>query len=94
MISEEIIRHIKEITSKHFDGSARFFIFGSSATDEKFNDIDLGIINGKIDRNKMEKLKEEFEESSIPYKIDVINFNDADQKFRDKILKEKIIWLT
>lgn len=94
MIGDKIIKQIKEIVSRHFDGGVRFFIFGSSVTEEKFNDIDLGIINGNVDRNKLEKLKEELEESLIPYKIDVINFNDAEQKFRDKILREKIIWLT
>lgn len=94
MISGEITKRIKEIVSRHFDGGVRFFIFGSSVTDEKFNDIDLGIIGEGVNREKIERLKEELEESSIPYKIDIINFNDVDQKFHDKILREKIIWLT
>jgi predicted nucleotidyltransferase len=94
MISGEIIKRIKEVVIGHFNGDVRFFIFGSSVIDEKFNDIDLGIIGKSANKERIEKLKEEFEESSIPYKIDIINFNDVDRKFHDKILREKIIWLT
>jgi len=38
--------------------------------------------------------KEALENSHIPYKIDLVDFDKAAPKFQKKILKQNIQWLT
>ena len=94
MIDKKYLDKIKEITNKYSENNERFFVFGSSVTEDKFSDIDLGFVDGKIDEDKLRQLKDELEESLLPYKFDVVDFNKADKEFRDKNLNSKIIWLT
>ena len=71
------------------------FIFGSRATGggRKFSDIDIGIKSKKqIDSLLLSDIKEAFEESNIPYTVDVVDFSHVSDRFRD-ISFQKIIYL-
>ncbi len=94
MVNKRIQDKLKKMVVENLGHGARVFVFGSSAIENKFHDIDLGIIDGDTDDKKIRKLLEELEESDIPYNVDVVNMNEVDKKFRDKVLSEKIIWLT
>ncbi len=80
--------------TKYLDATTRIFIFGSSIIQSEFHDIDVGIIDGNTGKNMLYKIQEELENSTIPYKVDIIDFNTVDTKFREKVLREKILWLT
>lgn len=71
---------------------AKVFLFGSFLQKEKFFDIDLGI-SGKYDEKILGELKEYFEESNFPYKVDIIDFNKAEKDFKNYVLKQKILCL-
>ncbi len=39
-------------------------------------------------------IKEDLENSTIAYKVDVVDFETVDKKFKNKVFKNKIIWIT
>ncbi|OGG61993.1 hypothetical protein A3C21_00680 [Candidatus Kaiserbacteria bacterium RIFCSPHIGHO2_02_FULL_59_21] len=86
---------VKEIVEK-FDpyGSNRYFLFGSSVRKEKFHDIDLGVVGNRSSRKKLSELRDRFYDSGIPYKVDVVDFDDADADFREYVLhNEPVVWI-
>lgn len=95
MLDKKYQTQIKKIIAKFFKKNAKVFIFGSAAESKNFNDVDIGVINkSRVDELKLILAKEELENSALPYKIDIIDFNKVEKKFREKVLKGKIIWLT
>ena len=69
------------------------FIFGSRATgkNRKFSDLDLGI-NGPRSLTPKEyiSIKNELEDSDIPYRVDLVDFAKVNNKFK-KISNNYII---
>ena len=60
---------------------------------EVANEQDIGIIpKGNFDTKKITLLKERIEQSNIPYKVDVVNFNEVGDAFKQEALKEYITW--
>ncbi len=59
---------------------AKVFIFGSRAkeTNRKFSDIDIAIKDPDLNFKNLAAVRFELEESSLPYKVDVVNYNDLD----------------
>ena len=86
---------VKEVI-KAFDPESanRYFLFGSSVKGGKFRDIDLGIVGNSTSQKNLSELREKFYDSSLPYKVDVVDFDTADHEFRDYVLtNEPIIWI-
>ena len=76
------------------EGSNRYFLFGSSVRKEHFHDIDLGVIGNKGNDAKIYELKDLFYESDIPYKVDVVDFDSADEGFKEYVMRnEPIVWI-
>lgn len=72
----------------------RYFLFGSFVKGEKFHDIDLGVVGNTKSGGNIADLKDKFYDSKIPYKVDIVDIDEADPSFRDYVLnKEKIVWL-
>ncbi len=94
MLQKKYQDEIKNILIQHLSPKTRIFIFGSSISQNKFHDIDVGIIDGIIDKNRLSAIREALENSTIPYTVDVIDFNTVDEIFKNKVFKEKILWLT
>ena len=81
---------------REFDpaGSNRYFLFGSSVRRPDFHDIDLGVVGNSSARKPLSALRDLFYESTIPYKVDVVDFDDADEEFRSHVLgHEPIVWI-
>lgn len=91
MLKKKYQKQIKEILLKHLGQNIKAIIFGSSVQDEQFHDIDIAVLGGN--ECKFSKIREELENSHIPYKVDLINLDQVEEKFKNKILKQKIIWL-
>lgn len=85
---------IKQIISKHLPEGAKIFVFGSSIKSGKFGDIDVGVKGEKLNESELLKAKEELEESLIPYKVDLINFNKVGKKFEENVFNDDVLWLT
>lgn len=92
-MQERYLDLVRQLISKHFDTrKTRVFLFGSAVRGEFFHDLDLGF-TGEVDRSRLGNLQEDLEESTLPYKVDLIDFNAVDAGFREHVLKEKIVWL-
>lgn len=76
----------------HDDKKVQIFIFGSSAKDKHFGDIDIGIM-GDVSDQKVRKIKEIFEESNFPFFVDIVNFNKVDKPFKKNVLDNQILWI-
>ena len=63
-----ILKKYKDITS--------VILFGSRAkgTFKKGSDIDLAIFTESLSEEIILKLKEDFEESSLPYRVDIVHY--------------------
>jgi predicted nucleotidyltransferase len=63
-----------------------FYAFGSrvKGNPKKFSDLDLCFIEN-IPGNMQSQIDEDFEESDLPYKVDVINWNTCDESFQNII---------
>ena len=88
-------KQIKD-TISDFDPVAanRYFIFGSFVKGKKFHDIDLGVVGNARSQKNLADLRDKFYDSKIPYKIDVVDVDEASPGFRDYVLsKENIVWL-
>jgi predicted nucleotidyltransferase len=87
---------LRSILSQHFPSHTKIWVFGSRATGnaKKFSDIDLLINAGSaIPLEVMAKLNQSFEDSPLPYKVDIADANAISKSFLDNI-KNQLISLT
>ena len=96
MLDRKLKKQIRETVKKHLpDADYKIFVFGSRATGDnrRFSDVDLGILGPKIiPGHVLVKIQEELENSRIPYKIEVVDFQRVSSQFRDLALK-KVVYL-
>ncbi len=94
MADKELYKTIANIVFRYLDPKKdEVFIFGSRATGthKKFSDIDIGIKSSNPDLSyKLSCLEEGFEESNIPYRVDVVNFSKTSKNFKEVAKKEII----
>lgn len=93
MIKRRYLNQIKKIIQAELPSEAKVFIFGSAVTDDRFHDIDIGI-EALADESAISSLRDTFEQSNLPYHVDVIDFNHVDQDFEELVMKGKVLWLT
>jgi predicted nucleotidyltransferase len=87
-LEPEFIFLIKNCVKKNFP-QAKIFIFGSRAKENnrKFSDIDIAIKDSKINSQKLAKTRFELEESSLPYKVDLVDYDELDEKILEKAIE-------
>lgn len=82
----QIVRDILQ----HYLPEREVWAFGSRAkwTAKEFSDLDLAIVGDKmIGASKMAELREAFQESALPFKVDVVDWAATDDRFR-KIIEQ------
>jgi predicted nucleotidyltransferase len=73
----------------------KVFLFGSRVNGQarKFSDVDIGIEGSeRVPFTVMMQIRDAFEESSLPYFVDVVDFHNVDQKF-EAVAKKNVIYL-
>jgi len=85
-VSEAEFQIIKESLGKWFDD---FSVFGSRARGDagKFSDLDL-CYKVEIPKSEIIQIKTRFEESNLPYTVDIVNYNTCSESFQKKIDSE------
>ncbi len=85
-------KHFKIITNilKELVPSAKVFVFGSRAKKNKakpYSDLDIALdCNGKnIDLSTLARLGSAFEQTTIPYTIDIVDLNGISEEFKNNI---------
>jgi len=77
------------------DQGCRVYLFGSRAdgSDRAGSDVDIGIWAEKgSDSLRLGVLREKFEESTIPYKVDVVDLRTTSDAFRENVFKNGVLW--
>ena len=70
-------------------------LFGSFASGlpNRSSDVDIAIVpKGSWDEKKLTLLREEFEESTIPYKVELVDFSRVQIEFQALALNSVIWW--
>src|SRR5262245_28991816 len=89
---EEVRRLVLQAVGK--DGAV-VYLFGSWARGEatRLSDIDVAIDPPTpLPRGTLARLREQLEESSIPYHVDIVDLTRTDPEFRRRVLAEGIPW--
>jgi hypothetical protein len=76
--------------------AADVYLFGSWArgTQRSTSDIDVAIESAEpLPRALLASLREAFEESTIPNRVEVVDLAETDAAFRDSVRREGILWI-
>ena len=83
--TDKLKKEVRQVVGKYLDlAEFQLFFFGSrvDGSSHATSDIDIGIEGNKlVDWQKISRIKEEFYEMPILYKIDVIDFKSVSDKF-------------
>jgi predicted nucleotidyltransferase len=75
--------------------AVRVYLFGSSVTGgiRRASDIDVAIEpRGALSPALLAKLREQLEESDIPYDVDIVDLSTTSAEFKARVLREGILW--
>jgi predicted nucleotidyltransferase len=90
------IAKARELTLAALSGiDADAYLFGSSATGgpRTFSDIDIAILpKSPVPTDFFANLAEAFEESDIPYEVDLVDLRDTTPEFYARVRREGIVW--
>lgn len=80
---------VREILRKHLPDNSTVWVFGSraKAATKKYSDLDLLIDMGgkELPLPLLSDLNDDFDESDLPYKVDVVDWNTITESFRKRI---------
>ncbi len=60
-------------------------------TAKPWSDLDLVVFANSDQRNAVAELREAFEESDLPFRVDLFIWNDIPESFRENIEKEHVV---
>ena len=86
-VSPEHLETIKKILAAYV-GGCEVRAFGSriNGTARDHSDLDLAVVaSDKMERRAKMLLKEAFEESDLPFRVDVVDYNAISDEFRATI---------
>ena len=95
-INDKYLRQIRQIVLKEVEGrQVKVYLFGSWAEGKATpgSDVDIALEGReKIDPGLVLRLREMLEESTVPYKVDIINLHEAGENLRRRVKKTGILW--
>lgn len=95
-IYQKSIQDLKSLVFETLkEETVTIILFGSRARGDfsQVSDIDVGILPGKnFDRRKLVFLKERIENLNIPYTVDIVDLSRVSKVFKEKALREGIVW--
>jgi len=84
---------VRDILQKHIP-QYTVWAFGSRAkwTAKPYSDLDLAIITDKpLPLSTSAALKEDFSESNLPWRVDIIDWATTSAEFREVIARDKVV---
>ncbi len=90
------VEDLREFLREYFLGKkVRVYLFGSRArgTGKPFSDIDLAFASSEDLSVELALLRDYLEESNLPYKVDLLEYQKADRNLQEIIKKEGILWI-
>lgn len=87
---KKIEAEVKDILNSYVRWSEyKFFFFGSRVTETggERSDIDIGILGNKIPETDMFEIQDKIKEIETPYSINLVDFSDVNESFKETALK-------
>ena len=87
-LEERHIHFIINILNKNINNIAKYYVFGSRSKGDykEYSDIDIAIDSGeRIQDSVMSAIMADFENSTLPYKVDVVDLNSVSEDFKNLI---------
>ena len=87
-------RLVLDILHAHLPRSVKVWVFGSRATGRarRYSDLDLAIdANRRLTLDEIAGLNEAFSDSDLPYRVDLIDWHDIDDRWRQIIVVERAV---
>ena len=94
-LEDRHLAFIKETLRKFVPNpTAKFYVFGSRAKGNfrEYSDIDIAVDSKDFTPDVKSKLEFEFENSTFPYEIDVVDLNNISDNFKD-LIKDDLVLL-
>ena len=95
-LSPEHRRIVLQVLAEHLPRGCKVWVFGSRATGRarRYSDLDLTIDAGRrLTLDEAAILRETFEESDLPYQVDIVDWHAIDDRFRGLIAAERVLLL-
>lgn len=92
-IKPEHLKIVHNILLQHLPAHSKVWVFGSRAKGnaKKFSDLDLVIDAGKsLPGQTMTNLAFDFEESDLPYRVDIVDWNTISDNFKKIIIDSRV----
>jgi type I restriction enzyme S subunit len=86
-------RLVLDILRARLPQHTRIWVFGSRATGRarRYSDLDLVIDAGRrLTLDEIAELAEAFTDSDLPYKVDLVDWHDIDDRWRQTIATERV----
>ena len=86
-------RLVLDILRANLPGSAKAWVFGSRATGRarRYSDLDLAIDAGRLlTLDETARLSEAFCESDLPFRVDLVDWHDINDRWRQAIVAERV----
>ena len=95
-LQNDLIKIKYIVLSKLQNTQVKVYLFGSRTqkTAGEKSDIDIAILplSPPLPFGLLSNIRDAIENSNIPYTIDLVDLSKTDQFFRNKVLKEGVIW--
>ena len=98
MTRQELINrseaYIRQLLKEHIPSQARVYLYGSrSRRDNRWNsDYDLWI-DADISRRLIIEMTDQFDESFVPFKVDIVTTPQLNGRFAERVKQEAIPWM-
>lgn len=93
---DDILTQVQRIVQQRLGGSdAVVYLFGSFARgdERRSSDIDIGVWSADAFLGDLvAQLQSDFEESTVPYRVEVVDLRSVSEAFRAKVQAEGKVW--
>lgn len=93
IISNEQKEFVLSVIRRHAPPDTEVYFFGSRVNDTANKTSDLDVLlrgNSSIELSLMSLMKEEFEESDLPFKVDLLDYNSLSERMVKNISSNMI----
>lgn len=94
---EEILTEVKTIIAEQLNKyQVKVYLYGSWARGEEKQSSDIDIAISAIEDlpvGLLSEVRDSLENSTLPYRVELVNLNSADTAFSNKVKEEGIEWI-
>ena len=84
---------VRGVLQDHLPADVKVWVFGSRAqwSAREASDLDLALEGGaEIDRKMLDAVADAFEDSDLPYAVDIVDLNRVTERFRQIVQSHKV----